>query len=298
MKIKFIITVNPHGGKKLGPRLLNRVKPLFEAKGIELFVVETTFAGHAKELANQLNITEYDGFIGIGGDGTLHEIINGMLSRHDGRKIPIGIIPGGSGNSYMHDLQLTNPLKAAKAIINGKTRALDTAKVEVNHIIKYSNNMIGWGLVTDVGNQAEHFRWLGTNRYTILSVVEVLRHKSRPATLIMDDKKIEDEFTFIIACNSIHVGKGMKMAPKARLDDGLIDLIVIRSGVSRTRLLQVLPKLFDGSHINEPELEYYQTSQFSLIPETDEILNIDGEIMGSTPIQVNVIPKAFEMFVS
>ena len=296
--MKFIITVNPHGGKKLGPRLLNRVKPLFEAKGIELFVVETTFAGHAKELANQLNITEYDGFIGIGGDGTLHEIINGMLSRHDGRKIPIGIIPGGSGNSYMHDLQLTDPLKAAKAIINGKTRALDTAKVEVNHIIKYSNNMIGWGLVTDVGNQAEHFRWLGTNRYTILSVVEVLRHKSRPATLIMDDKKIEDEFIFIIACNSIHVGKGMKMAPKARLDDGLIDLIVIRSGVSRTRLLQVLPKLFDGSHINEPELEYYQTSQFSLIPETDEILNIDGEIMGSTPIQVDVIPKAFEMFVS
>ena len=296
--MKFIITVNPHGGKKLGPRLLNRVKPLFEAKGIELFVVETTFAGHAKELANQLNITEYDGFIGIGGDGTLHEIINGMLSRHDGRKIPIGIIPGGSGNSYMHDLQLTDPLKAAKAIINGKTRALDTAKVEVNHIIKYSNNMIGWGLVTDVGNQAEHFRWLGTNRYTILSVVEVLRHKSRPATLIMDDKIIEDEFIFIIACNSIHVGKGMKMAPKARLDDGLIDLIVIRSGVSRTRLLQVLPKLFDGSHINEPELEYYQTSQFSLIPETDEILNIDGEIMGSTPIQVNVIPKAFEMFVS
>ena len=295
--MKFIITVNPHGGKKLGPRLLNQVKPLFEAKGIELFVVETTFAGHAKELANQLNITEYDGFIGIGGDGTLHEIINGMLSRYDGRKIPIGIIPGGSGNSYMHDLQLTDPLKAAKAIINGKTRALDTAKVEVNHIIKYSNNMIGWGLVTDVGNQAEHFRWLGTNRYTILSVVEVLRHKSRPATLIMDDKKIEDEFTFIIACNSIHVGKGMKMAPKARLDDGLIDLIVIRSGVSRTRLLQVLPKLFDGSHINEPELEYYQTSQFSLIPETDEILNIDGEIMGSTPIQVNVIPKAFEMFV-
>jgi|TARA_B110001454_G_scaffold91870_1_gene87588 YegS/Rv2252/BmrU family lipid kinase len=296
--MKFIITVNPHGGKKLGPRLLNRVKPLFEAKGIELFVVETTFAGHAKELANQLNITEYDGFIGIGGDGTLHEIINGMLSRHDGRKIPIGIIPGGSGNSYMHDLQLTDPLKAAKAIINEKTRALDTAKVEVNHIIKYSNNMIGWGLVTDVGNKAEHFRWLGTNRYTILSVVEVLRHKSRPATLIMDDKKIEDEFIFIIACNSIHVGKGMKMAPKARLDDGLIDLIVIRSGVSRTRLLQVLPKLFDGSHINEPELEYYQTSQFSLIPETDEILNIDGEIMGSTPIQVNVIPKAFEMFVS
>ena len=295
--MKFILTVNPQGGTKKGPQLLKKLKPIFEASGTDLFIIETTFAGHAKDLANQLDLTEYDGFIGIGGDGTLHEIINGMLSRPDGKKIPIGIIPGGSGNSYMHDLKLTNPLKAAKAIIQGNTKFLDTARVEVNHVIKYANNMVGWGLVTDVGNKAEHFRWMGTNRYTILSVMEVFRHKSRSAALIMDDKKIEDEFTFIIACNSMHVGKGMKMAPKARLDDGLIDLIVIRADVSRTRLLQVLPKLFDGSHINEPEVEYYQTSKFSLIPEMDEILNIDGEIMGSTPIKVEMIPKAIEMFV-
>ena len=296
--MKFILTVNPHGGTKKGPQLLKKVKPIFEASGIELFIIETTFAGHAKELANQLDLTEYDGFIGIGGDGTLHEIINGMLSRPDENKIPIGIIPGGSGNSYMHDLNLTDPLKAAKAIIQRNTKFLDTAQVEVNHVVKYANNLIGWGLVTDVGKKAEHYRWMGTNRYTILSVMEVFHHKSRSAALIMDNKKIEDEFTFIIACNSMHVGKGMKMAPKARLDDGLIDLIVIRADVSRTRLLQVLPKLFDGSHINEPEVEYYQTSKFSLIPETDEILNIDGEIMGSTPIKVKMIPKAFEMFVA
>ena len=295
--MQFILTVNPHGGTKQGPLLLKKVKPIFDAAGADLFIIETTFAGHAKELSNQLDLSAYDGFIGIGGDGTLHEIINGMLSRHDGNKIPIGIIPGGSGNSYMHDLSLTDPLKAAKAIIQGTTRSLDTAKVDINHIVKYANNMIGWGLVTDVGNKAEHFRWLGTNRYTILSVVEVFRHKSRSATLIMDDKTIEDEFTFIIACNSIHVGKGMKMAPRAKLNDGLIDLIVIRSGISRTRLLQVLPKLFDGSHTNEPELEYYQTSTFSLIPKEDEILNIDGEILGSTPIHVKMIQNAVRVLV-
>jgi len=296
--MKFILTVNPHGGTKQGPVLLKKVKPIFDAAGVELFIIETTFAGHAQELANQLDLSDYDGFIGIGGDGTLHEITNGMLSRYDKNKIPIGIIPGGSGNSYMHDLNMTDPLIAAKTIINGATRSLDTAKINVNHIVKYANNMIGWGLVTDVGNKAEHFRWLGTNRYTILSIVEVFRHTSRSATLIMDDKTIEDEFIFIIACNSIHVGKGMKMAPKARLDDGLIDLIVIRSGVSRARLLQVLPKLFDGSHINEPEVEYYQTSTFSLIPQQDEILNIDGEMLGSTPIKVNMLSNAIEIFVS
>ena len=294
--MKFILTVNPHGGTKQGPLLLKKVKPIFDAAGVELFIIETTFAGHAQELAHQLDLSAYDGFIGIGGDGTLHEITNGMLSRHDGNKIPIGIIPGGSGNSYMHDLSLTDPLKAAQAIINGTTRSLDSAKVEVNHVVKYSMNMVGWGLVTDVGNKAEHFRWLGTNRYTILSVAEVFRHKNRSAILIMDDKKIEDKFTFIIACNSIHVGKGMKMAPKAKLDDGLIDLIVVKAGATRTRLLQVIPKLFDGSHIHEPEVEYYQTSEFSLIPEKNEILNIDGEIMGSTPVKVKMIPNAIEIF--
>ena len=209
--MKFILTINPHGGTKQGIQLFKKVKPIFDAEGAELFIIETTFAGHAKELANQLNLSSYDGFIGIGGDGTLHEITNGMLSRHDGNKIPIGIIPGGSGNSYMHDLKLTDPLKAARAITNGSTRSLDTAKVEINHVVKYANNMIGWGLVTDVGKKAEHYRWMGTNRYTILSVMEVFHHKSRSAALIMDDKKVEDEFTFIIACNSImgHQSKGI-----------------------------------------------------------------------------------------
>lgn len=294
--MKLIITVNPHGGKKKGLELLNKIKPVFDSNNVELSIIETTFAGHAKELANNINISEYDGFIGIGGDGTLHEIINGILLRKDNIKIPIGIIPGGSGNSYMHDLNLTDPIQAAKAIIQGKTLAVDTNQIKVNHIIKYAMNMIGWGLVTDIGNKAEKYRWLGTNRYTILSVIEVFRYKSKFATLLLNGKKIEDEFTFIIACNSIHVGKGMKMAPKAKLNDGLIDLIVIRSRVSSIRLLQVLPMLFNGNHIDEPEVEYIQTSKFSLIPKTTDILNIDGEIMGTTPIEVKVIPKAIEMF--
>jgi diacylglycerol kinase family enzyme len=157
-------------------------------------------------------------------------------------------------------------------------------------------NMIGWGLVTDIGNKAEHYRWLGTSRYTILSILEVLKNKSRSATLIIDDQKIEADFTFIIACNSIHVGKGMKMAPKAKLDDGLIDLIVVRSDITKTRLLATLPKLFDGSHVNQPEVSYFQTSSFSLIPKIDEIINIDGEIIGTTPIKVKMIPRILEIF--
>ena len=294
--MKFIIIVNPHGGKKLGPKLLHKVKPVFDAAGGDLVIIETKFAGHAKELANNLNLAEYDGFIGIGGDGTLHEIVNGILTRNDGQKIPIGIIPGGSGNSYMHDLGLTNPIEATNAIIRGKKRLVDTIYIDANHVKQYAMNMVGWGLVSDVGKMAEKCRWIGPSRYTILSALEVFRKKNHSATLIMDNEKIEDDFTFIIACNSIHVGRGMKMAPKAKLDDGLIDLIVVRSNITRSRLLKTLPKLFDGTHINEPEVSYYQTSQFSLLPKKNVTLNIDGEIMGSTPITVKMIPRTIEIF--
>ena len=294
--MKYLIIINPHSGKKLGKKIFDQIKPIFDSNNIILEVIETKHAGHAKELANKKPINQYDGLLGIGGDGTLNEIINGMLKRKDEKNIPIGLIPGGSGNSYLHDLKLTNPINVVKKIISNNIQLMDVAQIEINGEISYSMNMIGWGLVTDIGNKAEKYRWLGTSRYTMLSVIEVFTHNSRPATLIMEKETIKDDFTFIIACNSIHIGNAMKMAPKAKLNDGLIDLIVVKSNVSRIRLLTTLPKLFDGSHLNQPEVSYYQTPYFSLIPKNDEILNIDGEIMGKTPITVKMIQEKIKFF--
>ncbi len=293
---KFYLTLNPHGGQKKGPKLLKQILPILEAANLDLTIIETTFAGHANELAHQLNFDGYEGMIVIGGDGTMHEVVNGMLTRPDKKQLPIGLIPGGTGNSFMHDLELMNPIDAAKAIISGNTRKIDVAEVNINHVIKYAFNIIGWGLVTDVGNKAEKWRWLGEARYTLLSVFEVLKYKPRSATLILDNDKIIDNFTFIIGCNTMYTGKGMKMAPKARLDDGLMDIVVVRHGPSRLKLLTMLPQVYDGTHINSPILEYYQVSEFSLIPERDEILNIDGEVLGTTPIHVKMMPAAFQVF--
>ena len=293
---KFYLTINPHGGQQKGPKLLKQILPVFEAANLDLTIIETTFAGHANELANQLDFDGFDGMIVIGGDGTMHEVVNGMLTRHDKKQLPIGLIPGGTGNSFMHDLELMNPIDAAKVIIGGNTRKIDGAEVKINHVTKYAFNIIGWGLVTDIGNNAEKWRWLGEARYTLLSIFEVMRYKPRTASLILNDKKIIDDFTFVLGCNTMYTGKGMKMAPKAKLDDGLMDIVVVRHGPSRLKLLTMLSQVYDGSHINSPLLEYYQVSEFSLIPERDEILNIDGEVIGSTPIHVKMIPAAFQVF--
>ena len=256
----------------------------------------TAHCGHARELATNLDLSGYDGFLTIGGDGTFHEVVNGMLQRPDGKNVPIGVIPGGSGNSVLHDLGLTDPKTSAQAIVSGHTRFIDTVRVDNNQEVIYSINLIGWGLVTDVGKRAELLRWLGPSRYTISSIIEILLRKNRRAKLIVDGKILVDNFTFIVACNSIHVGKGMKMAPNAKLDDGLIDLLVVDGDITRQRLFSVLPKLFDGTHINEPEVEYHQASSFSLIPQTNDILNIDGEMVGTTPITVRVLKHAVEIF--
>ena len=256
----------------------------------------TAFPGHARELAARLELDDYDGFLVLGGDGTFHEVVNGMLERHDGRTLPIGLIPGGSGNSLLHDLGLIEPMSAAEAIIARHTRFIDTAQIEMNHIVRYSINLIGWGLITDVGKRAERLRWLGPRRYTVSSIIEILLRKSRRATLVVNDETFVNDFTFVVACNSIHIGKGMKMAPSAELDDGLIDLLVVDANITRQRLFSVLPKLFDGTHVNEPEVTYHQASSFSLFPERDDILNIDGEMVGTTPITVRMLKHAIEIF--
>ena len=294
--MKFVLVVNPHSGKKQGNAILAMVKPIFDRAGTELTIIETVFPGHARELATRIELAEFDGLLTLGGDGTFHEIVNGIFNRRDGNIIPLGIIPGGSGNSFLHDFGLTDPIRAVEAIINGHTRSVDVARIEMNQIVRYSINLIGWGLVTDVGKRAEVLRWLGPSRYTISSIIEIFGKKDRPGSLIVDNQTFSGNFTFVVACNSIHIGKGMKMAPNARLDDGLIDLVIVEGNITRRRLLSVLPKLFDGTHVNEPEVTYKQASSFSLIPETDDDLNIDGEMVGTTPISVTMLPNALDIF--
>ena len=97
----------------------------------------------------------------IGGDGTFHEIVNGMFNRMDKKKIPIGIIPGGTGNSFMLDLGITDSNLAVDKILMRKTRFIDVIKLDMEQTVKYSINLVGWGMITDIGFTAENLRWMG-----------------------------------------------------------------------------------------------------------------------------------------
>ena len=293
---KYYLLVNPKGGHKRGLEIYEKVKHIFSSAGTNITVHHTEYAGHAFDFANTLDFVGYDGLCAIGGDGTMYELINGMLKRDDNHKIPIGLITGGTGNSFMYDVDCLDPIDAAKRIVQHNLRPLDIAKVNANGKLFYSFNIIGWGLATDAGKLAEKLRWLGGVRYDVASIIEVLKGKDRIATLTLDEEVIKENFIFIIGCNTIHTGKAMKMAPLAQLNDGKIDLIIVRK-TSRINLLKLFPKLFSGDHIKSPLVEYRQVQNFSISLEEANDLTIDGEIIGTTPLNVRMIPKMVNVLV-
>ena len=293
---KYYLAVNPHGGVKKGLGILEQVKPVFEKAGAEINILETEYAGHARNMARTVDIDGYDGFCAIGGDGTMHEIINGMMNREDGQKLPIGLVTGGTGNSFMHDLDCLDPVEAVQRILTNRTRKIDLFKAEAAGNLYFGFNIVGWGMPTDINLLAEKMRWLGGQRYNIASILEVLKFKTRLARIEIDGRNIVADFGFVIGCNTMYTGKGMKMAPLARLDDGLLDLLIVRKA-GRIKLLRMFPKIFSGKHIADPIVEYRQVRKFSIYPEEQSTLNIDGEMLGSTPVKVEILAKAIEVLV-
>ena len=293
---KLYLTVNPFGGHKKGPKILKEVIPLFEENNIQLNVIETEYAGHNKKIAMEVDMNGYDGFCCIGGDGTMSEVINGVMNRKDLDRFPLGLITGGTGNSFMHDINCLDPIEATKRIIDGKRRKIDIFSCKTPDKLFYGFNILGWGIPTDANLLADKMRWIGSQRYNLASILEVLSHRKRFARVSIDNNSIASDFAFIIGCNTIHTGKGMKMAPLARLDDGLIDLIIVRK-VSRFKLLKLFPKVFAGNHISDPGVDYRQVKKFSILPEKDRQLNIDGEVLGTTPVEVEVLPQEIELMV-
>ena len=294
MKLYFLI--NPISGKQKSTKIFQSINHTLKLKNINFDYSETEYSGHAIKIAKELDLNSYNGIIIIGGDGTFHEVISGLMSRTDNKKIPIGIVPGGSGNSFLYSEKDNDPNSIFNKILKFEKQKIDVLKVKTPDDLLYSINLVGWGLVTDIGKSAEKYRWLGTSRYTLVSLIEIIKNKSRNATLIIDSKEYKKTFTFIIACNTKYVGKGMYMAPSAVINDGLLDLIIVKGNLSRRLLFKTLPKLFKGTHINDPNIEYKQISKFSLLTKDKDLLNIDGELKGTTSIEVEVVNNAIEVF--
>ena len=295
MDKEYLIVYNPISGNGIANKIISNLsKDLGISKKLLEFK-KTEYAGHAKEICQ--TIDKYKYLIAVGGDGTFNEIINGLMLNKN--ELPVlGFLPGGTGNSVMHDLGGENYKNAIQNILNGKLNKIDILKLQFSDYIEYSLNIVGWGMVADINKLSEKLRFLGSSRYTLSSLYYVFKKKSRWGKIIIDGVEMKENFLFILTSNTIHTGKGMKIAPNAKMNDGLLDIVILKSDISMFNLLILLPQIFTGKHILSKKIQYVQAKEISIDPKEEETLNIDGEIKCKTPVKVSIIPQRLEIFSS
>ena len=127
-------------------------------------------------------------------------------------------------------------------------------------------------------------------------IFNTFNKKNRYADIVVDGISDSDNYLFIFVANTKYTGKGMLIAPNAKLNDGLIDLIVVKNKIKKIELAKLFPQLYTGKHIQSHHVEYKQIERLSIHPKKNEFLNIDGEIYGSTPVTISVLKKKLSIY--
>lgn len=286
---------NPVAGSARGGVLLRKVQAILALQGVNVQPVATQRAGHAADLAHDL-AAQHDTLLVMGGDGTLSEAANGVLRLPAARRPTLGFIPGGTGNDFLRDFGIRTIEEAARAIGAGKTRAVDAVDVQWAGGRHFSINILGCGLAAKAGARfGKSFRWLGKKGYDVASAIEIATMQACPTRLVLDGREIRGDFPLVMACNSVHTGGAMPMAPNADPCDGLLDVLYVQD-ISRLAILGLLAtKLRKGEHVRSPHVHVERAAHVVVEPATPSPLLLDGEIVGKTPAEFRVLPGALRL---
>lgn len=305
---KAVVLVNPMGGLKGSQGIFDEfVKPAFERAGIGIVVITTEYAGHAKVICHTRDFTGIDVVVVIGGDGTFHECVNGLMERMDKAPKPaIGLVPGGSGNSFMTGFaQHTDVASAVANITDGLLADIDVTRVEFGPDAATDPKQRAWS-INLVAFCADHcmaavnidsYRAsLGTRRYDVCALWGLLKGRSSNVDMLLNGELWASGVGALFANTTQYFGKGMRAAPLALLDDGLMDVGNIKG--SRGYQLKLFTLVETGAH---SELtEHTTTNHLEMrLPVANAVFNVDGEVMVTmhNKIELTVLPGAIRFYV-
>lgn len=294
--MKILLLFNPNAGHGHAGKMLPQVKKALNEHNIDFDLQLTKFPGHGVEIIRAADLNVYDGLVAAGGDGTLFEVINGYFQNPSEVKIPIGILPIGTGNAFARDLELdrSNWMDAIKIIANQKTRKLDVGKFHANRKDYYYLNILGLGFVADVTKIAHKLKIFGDFSYTLGVLIRTIFLSSDALSIEIDGQILERECTFVEISNTRYTANFL-MAPKAIIDDGLLD-VTIANKLNRRRLLKCFPKIFTGEHILLPEIESFQAKSIKIVSKKEKVLSPDGELIGTTPVEIECLKQKIEVY--
>jgi diacylglycerol kinase (ATP) len=289
----MLVIANPRAGHGRGARVLGQVEAFLRGRDTPHDTVVSARPGHVTEIAAEAARDGHSPLVLVGGDGTLFEAVNGMA--RSGHFLPVAQIPVGTGNSFIKDLGIETVEDGLAALAGGKTRRVDLGKVSSPSAEYHFVNLVGAGFVANVASRAGAFKLFGKSAYTIGVLLELILLRSRPCLLTVDGRESTRDALFIEVCNSRKTGGQMIMAPSAVVDDGKLDVVIARA-MGRRTLLKLFPLIFTGEHVKDPLIESFRCSQITVRFDPPQRVTPDGEILGTTPLEISVVPRALEVY--
>lgn len=293
---KYMVIYNPSSGKELSAQKIFAITRRIQSiKNIEVTFFATKKKNDATTAALRACKNNYDLIIACGGDGTVNEIVNGIMLSEN--KTKLAILPTGTINDFAQQLSVPkNVINYTRMLLNGRYKKIDIGKAND----KYFVNVVGGGAFTNIPHivPSDVKTSFGKYAYYLQGAFEIPGQldKSYVITYTLDGKELTlNTFLFLIS-NTASVGGFRYLSPKATYTDGLLDIIIIEKS-SPTDLLQIFTGILNGQHVNHNKVHYFQSKNVKISSKTPITLDIDGEIGDSTPVSINLINKAIDILV-
>jgi diacylglycerol kinase (ATP) len=286
--MKLHIIINPNAGNGKAKRAAPKLFAMLDAFHIQYETAYSRGPGDATLLAQELD-HRASVLIAMGGDGTVNEIVNGIMDS----EITLGVIPIGTGNDFAKMLGAGSLETAAALLQKAHTTAFDVARIEcVNQdgsaIGRYFINTMGVGFDALVAAKVAKMKHLGGALPYLVTALRTLgSYKSVPSILQMNGQRTEETMFLATIGNGTTSGGGFILSPRAVPTDGLLDLCFV-SDLKKSRVLRVIPKTFSGGHLGEPEVSYTQSDHFELELARPLPVHVDGEIITEQALRIKV----------
>ena len=299
-RVKMIINPNADLGRAW--RQAADLRPIVEQFGGADWT-GTVYPTHAIELARQAAEEGYELIISVGGDGTIHEVINGVMQVPLDKRPRLGVVPLGSGNDFAHAAGVDpRPAYALQKIFTGKPRRIDVGRLEDGSgRVEYWDNALGIGFDATVTIHSRKFTYLRGFMIYFLAVLQtiMLNHDAPRMHISTDNETWTDELLMLVLANGSREGGGFLVAPQAKPDDGVYDYVCI-GRVSRPMMLRLIPEVMRGTHGRFRQVRMGRLVRMELNSESPLTIHVDGEIfagfgMDVRQLKVELLPGAVEI---
>lgn len=285
---RIALLTNPHAGGGRGARAREVALPRLRRAGCEVVDLIGADGDDARRLAARA-APESDAIVACGGDGTVHLAAQAAVAS----ATTLGVIAAGTGNDLARELALPrDPAAATDRVIAARTRTIDLARIGSSFV----TTVVACGFDALVAERADAMTWpRGPSRYVMALGIELRRLTPRRYTLSLDGREHGVDAVLVAVANTSTFGGGMRIAPDAEVDDGLLEVVVVRD-VTRRTLVRAFPRIYRGTHVTHPAYEHHRVRSVTLAA-PGITAYADGDPVGPLPLSVAIAPRALEVIV-